>query len=134
MDLVQLLCLDLGWLYRLKMGDDAVDQWLHVCYSLVLLRGDGLASSFMKRLCHVVDEQVLLSHVLQEHRHQYAFCYIPGGDESHVATGAQQSQRIFFLTLTEQEGRWEKKRIHALNIARPTPGGGLDLAEQWVAV
>ena len=88
MDLVQLLCLDLGWLYRLKMGDDAVDQRLHVCYSLVLLRWDGLASSFMKRLCHVVDEQVLLSHVLQEHRHQYAFCYIPGRNESHVATGA----------------------------------------------
>ena len=56
MDLVQLLCLDLGWLYRLKMGDDAVDQRLHVCYGLVLLRWYGLAGPFMKRLCQVVDE------------------------------------------------------------------------------
>ena len=88
MDLVQLLCLDLGWLYRLKMGDYAVDQRLHVCYGLVLLGWYGLASAFMKGLCQVVDKQVLLAHVLEEHGHQYAFCYIPGGNESHVATGA----------------------------------------------
>ena len=56
MDLVQLLCLDLGRLYRLKMGDYAVDQGLHVCYGLVLLRWYGLAGPFMKRLCQVVDE------------------------------------------------------------------------------
>ena len=107
MNLVQLLCLDLGWLYRLKMGDNAVDQRLHVLYGLVFLGWDGLTSTFMKRLCHVVDEQVLLSHVLQKHRHQYAFCYIPRGNESHVASSTQQSHRIFFLTLAEQGGRWK---------------------------
>ena len=102
---MQLLCLNLGWLDRLEMGDNAVDQRLHVCYGLVLLGWYGLASLFMKRL-RQVDKQVLLSHVLQEHGHQDALCYIPRGNESHVATCAQQSQRILLLALAEQEGRW----------------------------
>ena len=85
---MQLLCFDLGWLYRLKMADDAVDQGLHVCDGLVLFRWHGLSSLFMKSLCQVIDEQVLLSHVLEEHGHQHAFCYIPCGNESHVATCA----------------------------------------------
>ena len=89
---MQLLCLDLGRLYRLEMGDNAVDQRLHVLDGLVFLGWDGLTRTFMKRLCHVIDEQVLLSHVLQEHGHQYTFCYIPRRNESHVASSTQQSQ------------------------------------------
>ena len=129
---MQLLCLDLGWLYRLKMGDDAVYQRLHVCDGLVLFRWYGLSSLFMKSLRQVVDEQVLLSHVLEEHGHQYAFCYIPCGNESHVTTRAEQSQRKFLLALPKQEGSGEKERIHTMNIACSAPGGGLNLAKQWM--
>ena len=131
---MKLLCFDLGWLNGLKVCGNAVDQRLHVCNGLVLFRWYGLSGLFMKSLCQIVDEQVLLSHVLEEHGHQHAFGYIPCGNESHVATRAEQSQRKLLLALSEQEGSgsWEKERIHTVNIACPAPGGGLNLAKQWV--
>ena len=86
----------------------------------------------MKSLCQIVDEQVLLSHVLEEHGHQHAFSYIPRGNESHVTTRAEQSQRKLLLALPKQEGSWEKERIHAVNVACSAPDGWLNLAKQWM--
>ena len=88
-DLMKLLCFDLGWLNGLKVCGDAVDQRLHVCNGLVLFRWHWLSGLFVESLCQIVDEQVLLSHVLEEHGHQHAFSYIPRGNESHVTTRAE---------------------------------------------
>ena len=79
----------LGWLNGLKVCGDAVDQRLHVRHGLVLLRWHWLSSLFMEGLCQIIDEQVLLSHVFEEHGHQNAFSYVPRGNESHVATCAE---------------------------------------------